>query len=144
MRDLDRQYYLDLAASGRRMPIGADLVLREHADHDAIVLDGARLGAVVAEAAERFDTPLAIPLMDLAVEKSQLLEALGVPEAQRDTFHLTAPLTDAELVSIEERCSSHPVPRLRANIEAAAKGPLPADVVEEAKRRLDAAGSSPA
>ena len=33
---------------------------------------------------------------------------------------------------------------LRANVEAAAKGPLPQDVYEEAKRRLDAAGASPA
>lgn len=115
---MDRQFYLDLAASGLRMPIGADLVLREHPDHDAIVLDGARLGAVVAEAAERFGTPLAIPLMDLAVEKSQLLEALGVPEGERDAFHLSTALTDSELALIEERCSSHPVPRLRANIEA--------------------------
>jgi aryl-alcohol dehydrogenase-like predicted oxidoreductase len=32
---------------------------------------------------------------------------------------------------------------LRDNIEAASKGPLPAAVVEEAKRRLDAAGSTP-
>lgn len=33
---------------------------------------------------------------------------------------------------------------LRANVEAAAKGPLPPDVYAEAKRRLDAAGASPA
>lgn len=33
---------------------------------------------------------------------------------------------------------------LRANVEAAAKGPLPPDVYAEAKRRLDSAGASPA
>ena len=33
---------------------------------------------------------------------------------------------------------------LRANVEAAAKGPLPPDVYAEAKRRLNAAGASPA
>ena len=59
---MDRKYYLDLAAAGLRMPIGTHLVLHEHADHDAILLDGDRLGAVVAEAAERFHTPLAVPL----------------------------------------------------------------------------------
>ncbi|HWO74028.1 MAG TPA: aldo/keto reductase [Dehalococcoidia bacterium] len=32
---------------------------------------------------------------------------------------------------------------LRQNVEAAAKGPLPADVVAEAKRRLDAVGAAP-
>ena len=35
------------------------------------------------------------------------------------------------------------VEHLRANVAAAAKGPLPADVYEEAKRRLAAAGSAP-
>ena len=31
---------------------------------------------------------------------------------------------------------------LRANIDAAKKGPLPADIVAEAKRRLDRAGAT--
>lgn len=42
----DRQYYLGLAHSGLRMPIGTDLVLHEHADAGEIVLDGHRLGQV--------------------------------------------------------------------------------------------------
>ncbi len=33
---MDRSYYLDLARTGLRMPIGADLVLHEHADPEAI------------------------------------------------------------------------------------------------------------
>jgi hypothetical protein len=35
------------------------------------------------------------------------------------------------------------VEHLQANIDAALKGPLPAEVVQEAKRRLGAAGSRP-
>lgn len=115
---MNRQYYLDLAQSGLRMPIGTDLVLRQHPDHHEIVVDGPRLGAVVAEAARHFGTPLAIPLMDLTVEKAQLLSALGVPEAERDTFHLDRALDETELDLIDRHCRTNPTPRLRANIEA--------------------------
>lgn len=84
---MDRSFYLELAASGLRMPVGAHLVLHEHADPEAIVLDGARLGRVVAETARRFRTPLAFPLMDLKLEKESLLLARGVAPAAVDAFH---------------------------------------------------------
>ena len=61
------------------MPIGTHLVLQEHADHEEILLDGDRLGGVVAQTADRFNTPLAVPLMDLKLEKEALLEGLGIP-----------------------------------------------------------------
>lgn len=88
---MDRSFYLDLAAAGLRMPIGAHLVLHEQADPGAIVLDGARLGRVVAETARRFRTPLAFPLMDLQLEKESLLLARGVAPAAVDAFHFTEP-----------------------------------------------------
>jgi uroporphyrinogen-III decarboxylase len=69
------------------MPIGTHLVLHEHADAAAIELDGARLGAVVAEAARRFQTPLALPLMDLTLEKSALLAVCGVVESESEPHH---------------------------------------------------------
>ncbi len=115
---MDRKYFLDLAARGARFPIGADLVLREHSDHAEILLNGNELGAVVAEAARRYDTPLAIPLMDLSVEKSQLLAALGVPEAERDTYHLPRPLSADDLEQIARYSRATAVPRLQANIDA--------------------------
>jgi uroporphyrinogen-III decarboxylase len=86
---MSRQRFLDLAASGLRMPIGTHLVLHEYADHEAIVLDGQRLGRVVEETARRFRTPLAFPLMDLKLEKEALLLARGVVAAAVDTFHFT-------------------------------------------------------
>lgn len=93
---MDRQYYLDLARSGLRMPIGTDLVLHEHADAERIVLDGVRLGKVMEEAARRFATPLAVPLMDLRLEKADLLAGLGIAEAEVDSFHFAeAPGEDA-------------------------------------------------
>jgi uroporphyrinogen-III decarboxylase len=97
MTDMNRACYLDLAASGVRMPVGTHLVLHEHADHAAIVTDGRRLGGVVEEAARRFRVPMALPLMDLTLEKEAILLARGVPGAEVDAFHFTSlPETNAE------------------------------------------------
>ncbi len=79
---MDRQFYLGLAESGLRMPIGTHLVLHEHADPEVIVRDGQRLGKVVEEAALRFHCPLGLPLMNLKLEKEALLLARGVAPTQ--------------------------------------------------------------
>ncbi|MCU0248222.1 MAG: uroporphyrinogen decarboxylase family protein [Bryobacter sp.] len=74
------------ARDGLRMPIGTDLVLHEHADAEAIRLDGARLGRVVAESADRWRAPLGVPLMDLRLEKADVLAACGLPEHERESY----------------------------------------------------------
>jgi uroporphyrinogen-III decarboxylase len=84
---MNRQYFLDLARAGLRMPIGTHLVLHEQPDPAAIPLDGLRLGRVSEETATRFATPLAIPLMDLMLEKEALLLARGVPPADLESYH---------------------------------------------------------
>jgi len=95
---MNRQYYLDLAASGLKMPIGTHLVLHEHADHVIIPDDGRRLGGVIEEAARRFRCPMALPLMDLKLEKEALLLACGIPAAKIDSFHFEAtPAEDWEV-----------------------------------------------
>lgn len=86
---MDRTYYLGLAEAGLRMPIGTHLVLHEDPDHAAIELDGERLGAVAAKAAARFNTPLAVPLMDLKLEKEALLAARGIPSSEIDSYHFS-------------------------------------------------------
>ncbi len=73
------------------MPIGTHLVLHDHADTEAILVDGKRLGEVVAAAAVRFDTPLALPLMDLTLEKTALLAACGVEEVAGESYHFSEP-----------------------------------------------------
>jgi uroporphyrinogen-III decarboxylase len=82
-----REYYLQLAADGLRIPIGIDLVLHERPDPLRIVRDGILLGEVAEAAARRYASPLAIPLMDLSLEKEDLLRILGTPEAEAETFH---------------------------------------------------------
>lgn len=88
---MSRQLFQDLAAEGHRAPIGTHLILHGREKYVEIPFDGRRLGEVVVETAERFETPLAIPLMDLTLEKQALLEAMGVAAEQIEGFHFDAP-----------------------------------------------------
>jgi hypothetical protein len=97
---MNRQFYLDLAARGLRMPIGTDLVMHEESEPDKVRNDGSALGRVIALAARRWDTPLAVPLMDLRLEKIDLLALAGVPETEGETYHFTAPLDEAALAKM--------------------------------------------
>ncbi len=115
---MDRKFYLDLAASGLCIPIATDLVLHEHADHNRILTDGTRLGAVIKETAERFGSPLAFPLMDLSLEKTALLSMLGVPADQIGTYHMTAPPTDRQMRQVRRRLGGAYDPRLSAQLDA--------------------------
>ena len=74
---MDKNCDLELARSGRRMPIATHLVLHEKSDPEAILIDGERLAAVMLETAERFGNPLALPIMDLTLEKDILLRIHG-------------------------------------------------------------------
>jgi uroporphyrinogen-III decarboxylase len=96
-RRLAPDHFRALAARGLRTPIGTDLVLRERPDHEAVRLDGRRLAGVVREAAERYRTPLAIPLMDLGLEKADLVRRLRPQVTGPDTFRFDAPPSEADL-----------------------------------------------
>ena len=115
---MDRRYYLDLAGSGLRMPIGADLVLHERDDEAGTLRDGSRLGAVIVEAAHRYHTPLAIPLMDLSVEKEFLLETLGVSPSDIPTFHFSSPPGEEALARVRRISDRALTPRVQATADA--------------------------
>lgn len=116
---MDRQYYLDLAANGLRMPIGADLFVQPKPDHEARLLDGALLGNDVIEAARHFRTPLALPLMDLRVEKEDMLTMVGIDADQIDTYHFEDDIDPEVLSAIEHGlASAPPTPRMQANADA--------------------------
>ncbi len=126
---MSRAYFLELAARNLRMPIGADLVLHQHPDPAAILVDGPRLGDVIAEAAVSFGTPLAFPIMDLKLEKAWLLSLLGVPAAEADSHHFsTDPGAEAVARLSAGLQSQPPPPRVTANLAAlrhvATKTPL--------------------
>lgn len=112
---MDSQYYLDLAAQGLRMPIGADLVLHEQAAPEEILYDAEKLGRVVEAAARRYRTPLAFPLMDLRLEKADLLELMGVPEQDVDLFHFPAPPAADEVERVKRETARPFSTRIRAN-----------------------------
>jgi len=115
---MSRQIFLDLAAQGHRLPIGTDLVLHGHADPQAILADGTALGKVVEETAVFFHTPLAIPLMDLTVEKEAILTLLGVEASSIPTFHFEQCPSAQTLARVREGVPHLPTIRMRASVEA--------------------------
>lgn len=116
---MSRSTYLALAAQRHRLPIAVDLVLRRHPDADAILTDGERLGQVIAEAAAEFQTPLALPLMDLKLEKATLLGLFGISAGEAETFQFTgAPSPDALAKFEAGLAASPPPPRVAANLDA--------------------------
>jgi len=107
---MKRDYYTSLARSGLRMPIGTHLLLHQQEDVGAVLLDGVRLGKVIEETARCFRTPLGMPLMDLALEKEELLTALHIPAEKIDSFHFdTAPSSQPDFSL---------TPRMQATCEA--------------------------
>ena len=117
---MERQYYIDLANHGLRMPIGSDLVLHEHTDAEAILSDGVRLGKVLEETAYRFETPLALPHMDLELEHYNLLEMLDVPRADIAKFHFAGSLPADALSRMTDRLRDRFPQRVQAHIDSVA------------------------
>jgi len=96
----ERSFYLDLAARGLRMPVGADLVLHEEPDPEFARNHGPTLGRVIEKTARRWNTPLAIPLMDLRLEKADLLARIGISQKDAETFQFTTTLEDSTLTAL--------------------------------------------
>jgi hypothetical protein len=97
---MNRQFYLDLAARGLRMPIGTDLVMNEESEPEKVRNDGAALGPVIERAARRWGTPLAVPLMDLRLEKMDVLALAGIAVTDAERLHFTAPLDEPALATL--------------------------------------------
>ncbi len=91
------------------MPIGADLVLNQADDPESTRLDGRLLGQVVERSARLYETPLAVPLMDLRLEKVDLLLRLGIPERNVDLFHFEEP-PDEQLLDASRATAGDPFP----------------------------------
>ncbi len=98
-----RQRLLKLAAEGHRVPIGTHLLLHRHKDHAAIQQDPNRFGNVIVESAGHYNTPLAMPLMDLTLEKECLLRQLDVPEDAIESYHFTAPPPSLSRIDLTDR-----------------------------------------
>lgn len=114
-------HFRDLAVRGARVPIATDLVLQERGDPEATRRDGKALAGVVREAAERHRTSLAIPLMDLRLEKADLVAlACGTP-CDDEAFHFAEPPGERELQRLRAGAASPFLPLQRAHFEAIAE-----------------------
>lgn len=113
---MKRDFYLEMASSGKYFPVATHLVLHEKADPEAILVDGKRLSEVMIETARRFDSPLALPIMDLTLEKDIMLRCMGIAEENIPKFHFEEPLDSVGLDAIDVLLS----PRIKANAEALA------------------------
>jgi uroporphyrinogen decarboxylase len=95
------------------MPIGADLILHEEPDPEASRNNGAALGRVIERTARRWQTPLAIPLMDLRLEKIDLLARIGVSACNAESHLFDAPLDERTISTL---CGDHSSPLCRGSI----------------------------
>ncbi len=111
---MNREFYLNLAATGISMPVAADLILHEKPDHDAIEIDAERMADILLETSERFKIPLALPHMNLELEKHVMLKILGIPDSQRDSYHFSSVPTD-EMV---EKLKAAPIEGWNAKLDA--------------------------
>ena len=117
---MSREFFLHLAQTGAALPVGADLVLHEKDDVQGIMRDGTRFGEVIAEAARRYHSPLAVPIMDLMLEKALMLRCLGIPEAEIPTWHFHETPTPEQVACIRAKCAGALDARLQANVDAVA------------------------
>jgi hypothetical protein len=111
---MERSWYVRLAESGLAMPIGTDLVLREQPDPETVLTDGEALGRVFLEAAARYGTPLALPTMDLELEKCHLLGLLGIAEDRARTYHFAGSPGEGAVETVRRTAGS----RLGAHMAA--------------------------
>lgn len=102
------------------MPIGADLALHEESDPEQTRNHGRDLGRVIERAARRWEMPVAIPLMDLRLEKIDLLAPLAVPESEIERFQFAAPLEDETVETLCFPPAAAACPGSRARDEALA------------------------
>ena len=115
---MDRSFYLDLAKKGQRLIFGTNLILEQKPDAHEIALDGKRLGKIYIDAAGEFGSPIALPLMDLTIEKNELLHLLGIEDKLRDTYRFEENLSETILNALKQNMKSEPTPELVSYCEA--------------------------
>ncbi len=118
---MEANYYIKLAQTGKKMPIATHLVLHEKTDPEAILVDGPRLAEVMLETARRFGNPMALPVMDLTLEKDVMLRKIGIPEGAIEGYHFDATPDAATIAQAKTSVDVLQFPRIRANCEALAR-----------------------
>ena len=115
---MDRSYYLQMAQAGARMVLATDMVLKEKANHEELLNDGDELGKIILESANRYDLPLALPFMDLSLEKQWLLTLLGIEKSKIEKFHFDNNLNESIIQQVKEKLVTISTTRIEATCNA--------------------------
>lgn len=113
-------FYHKMAATAPPIPLATHLILHEQPDPDKIIFDGERLGKVMLETARRFNTTLAFPLMDLALEKDLMLQTMGVVKnsVEAEGFLFSDMPTDEAIQTVTDSMDVMVNQRMKASCEA--------------------------
>lgn len=115
---MNRDYFIDLTRKDVRVPIGVDMILHLNPDVPAILDDGERMGKLLIEAAEHYDSPMAMPHMDLMLEKDHLLALMDIPAAERPAFHFQGCPSAEKIALFNARIKGPLSPRMEARNRA--------------------------
>ncbi len=100
------------------MAFGADLVIKSKENHDQILKDGKELGKCIIEATEKYSAPLALPYMDLKIEKEDMLNLLEIPPKEIEKFHFESGIDDDYLEKLKASIDASPTERMKATCDA--------------------------
>lgn len=115
---MNREFYINLAKNGLKMPYGLDLELHKEKDPEQIKLDGNRLGPIIERTALKYNTPLAIPLMDLKIEQQAIFLFLGINPEEVDKYHFTKAPEDFVFQNFLKNINNFYTPRMQATCDA--------------------------
>ena len=113
--------YLQMAEDGLVMPLATNMVLHggsSEADIERALGNGEELGRVLVRAPRRFGVPLAVPHMDLRLEKELLLEGLRLGPGSAPRFHFKQAPTTTEVQAMTTALAAPLPPALQAQVDA--------------------------
>lgn len=115
---MDRNYYLQMAKGATRMVLATDMVLKEKANHEELLNDGDELGKIILESANRYDLPLALPFMDLSLEKEWLLILLSIEKSKIGKYHFDENLDESIIQKVKKGLTKISTTRIDATCNA--------------------------
>jgi uroporphyrinogen-III decarboxylase len=107
-----------MAKAGARMVLATDMVLKEKANHQELLNDGDELGKIILESANRYDLPLALPFMDLTLEKEWLLTLLGIEKSQIEKYHFDEDPDESIVQKVKKGLTKISTKRIEATCNA--------------------------
>ena len=114
---MGKEYFIDIARKGSRMIFGADLVIKSNKDYQKILNNGEKLGQCIIESTQKYSSPLALPYMDLKLEKEFLLNILDIPSEMVEKFQFENNISDTIIDKVKAKINTS-TPRIEATCAA--------------------------